>query len=170
MGALGLLSVVALQETRLNERELEAYRRAAETKGFKRFYMFGCPTTDGHGHRREHGGVCFLVDRRLQARLVASKQGVESQFLGLWLEDWFLGNCYAPPLQSQVVHPQHELCELFEEVLVESCVDGVGCLWVILTKSLIAVVLLKCLRPTVAEPCVFIEIRVGTVSVRLTGS
>ena len=118
------LSVCALQETRFNERELEAYRRAAKKKGFKLFYTFGRPTTDGHGHRRERGGLCFLVDKRLQARLVASKQGDESQFLGLLLEDWFLGNCYAPPLQSQAVHPQHELCELFEEVLVESCVDG----------------------------------------------
>ena len=113
-----------MQETRFNERELEAYRRAAKKKGFKLFYTFGRPTTDGHGHRRERGGLCFLVDKRLQARLVASKQGDESQFLGLLLEDWFLGNCYAPPLQSQAVHPQHELCELFEEVLVESCVDG----------------------------------------------
>ena len=124
VAGMSTLSVVALQETRLNERESDAYRRAAKNKGFKMFYTFGNPTTDGHGHRRERGGVCFLVDKRLQARVVASKQGVESQFLGLWLEDWFLRNCYAPPLQSEVVHSQHELCELFEEVLVESCVNG----------------------------------------------
>ena len=62
------LSVVAIQEVRMNERELETFRRAAKRRGYKLFCVVGRPTVDRWGHTRECGGVCYLVDSRLQAR------------------------------------------------------------------------------------------------------
>ena len=50
---------------------------------------------------------------------------VWTQFLGIWLEDWFVGNCYAPPdAAHRYEDPRQELSEFFEEALMEGSVDG----------------------------------------------
>ena len=119
------LNVVAIQEVRMNERELETFRRAAKRRGYKLFCVVGRPTVARWGHRRECGGVCYLVDSRLQAREQVTKTGESLQLLGIWLEDWFFGNCYAPPDAVHRHHdPRQELAEFFEEALIEGGIDG----------------------------------------------
>ena len=91
------LWVLALQETKMLEKEQVAFGRACRTRGFRCFHVPGRPCSDRWGQDRALGGCTILVDSRLQARADVGVAGLTSQICGVWVQGWFVGAMYAPP-------------------------------------------------------------------------
>ena len=115
------LQVMLLQETRMSDSELAAYIRFARKKGYHVFYTQGHPFRDRWGSLRPLGGVICLIDQRLAFSGFISKASALSQFVGVWVEDWFLGSFYCPPASDGSRHdPEAECCEILNEIHLQT--------------------------------------------------
>lgn len=91
-------------------KEIIPFEHAARRAGYHCFSFAGL---DGVGGI-PRGGVIILVDKRLICQLLYSIAGINSQCLGVWIENVLVWAFYSPPPAAKIGNgPQVELCELF---------------------------------------------------------
>ena len=89
--------VLCLQEIRMSDSEIEAFRKCACLRGFFSYFQPGITSKGRWNEDRVNGGVATLVSRQVSHKLLGSKCFEGGQFILTWIADTLLCNVYIRP-------------------------------------------------------------------------